>query len=202
MSVAIATQGSSGEIVLDGALKPLGLSTRDLNTVVMAFPDVPAALAGGSIDAAMAIEPFLTNILEKNVGALWKNTDEISPNFQAAVVLYGPFMNDQPDVARRFMVAYVRALRDYNDAFRKGVGRTEVAQILAKYTTVKDLTLYDRITPAGLDPDGRMNVQGVRDDIAFYVRLGCITGEIADVGQVVDESYIDYAVSVLGPYQR
>jgi len=67
---------------------------------------------------------------------------------------------------------------------------------------VKDLALYDRLTPAGLDPDGRMNVQGVRDDLAFFARQGCISGEVADVGQVVDESYIDYAVGVLGPYPR
>ena len=55
---------------------------------------------------------------------------------------------------------------------------------------------------AGLDPDGRMNVQGVRDDLAFFARQGCISGEVADVGQVVDESFIDYAVGVLGPYPR
>ena len=67
---------------------------------------------------------------------------------------------------------------------------------------MKDLALYDRLTPAGLDPDGRMNVQGVRDDLALFARQGCISGEVADVGQVVDESFIDYAVGVLGPYPR
>jgi NitT/TauT family transport system substrate-binding protein len=99
-------------------------------------------------------------------------------------------------------VAYVRSLRDYNDAFVKNVGRSEVAQILAKYTTVTDLALYDRLVPAGLDPDGRLNVPGIRDDVGLFVRLGCIQGEAPDVGQVVDESFVTYALGVLGPYAR
>jgi NitT/TauT family transport system substrate-binding protein len=95
----------------------------------------------------------------------------------------------------------VRALRDYNDAFGKGIGRADVVQILAKHTTVKDLALYDRIIPAGLDPDGRLNVPGIRDDVALYTRLGCITGEVTDPSRVIDESFVNYALGVLGPYQ-
>ena len=82
------------------------------------------------------------------------------------------------------------------------LSREEAAQILAKHTTVKDLSLYDRIVAAGLDPDGRLNVQGVRDDLALFGRQGCLTGDVADVSRVVDESFTTYAASVLGPYQR
>ena len=66
---------------------------------------------------------------------------------------------------------------------------------------MKDVPLFDRLIPAGLEPNGRLNVQGIRDDIAFWQRLGCVQGEVADVSQVVDESFAQYAVSVLGPYQ-
>jgi hypothetical protein len=35
-----------------------------------------------------------------------------------AVLAYGPkFWRERPDVARRFMVAYLRSVRFYNDAF-------------------------------------------------------------------------------------
>jgi ABC-type nitrate/sulfonate/bicarbonate transport system substrate-binding protein len=174
----------------------------EINTVYMGFPDMNAALANGGVEAAWQIEPLSTLAKERGIASKFATGDQLYPNQQIAAIFYSSEFAKRTDAAQRFMVAHVRALRDYNDAFRKGIGRAEVAQILAKYTAVKDLALYDRITPAGLDPDGRMNVQGVRDDIAFYARLGCITGEIADVGQVVDEYFIDYAVSVLGPYQR
>src|SRR3712207_7225457 len=43
--------------------------------------------------------------------------------------------------------------------------------------------------------------QSIRDDLGTFARLGCITGEVADVNRVVDESFVQHAVSVLGPYQ-
>ena len=53
---------------------------------------------------------------------------------------YGPNVN----------VAYP----SYNDAFGKTRGRAEVAQVLARNTTVKDLALYDRdLEEAGDDSD-------------------------------------------------
>jgi hypothetical protein len=125
----------------------------------------------------------------------------IYPGQQVAALFYSPEFAGRTDAAQRFMIAYVRALRDYNNAFAKERGRAEVAQILAKHTTVKDLALYDKMIPAGLDPDGRLNVQSIRDDLDTFGRLGCITSELADVGRVVDESFVQHAVSMLGPYQ-
>jgi NitT/TauT family transport system substrate-binding protein len=75
-----------------------------------------------------------------------------------------------------------------------------VVQILAQNTPVKDVALYDKLVPAGLDPDGRLNVAGIRDDVALWTRIGCTQGEVADVRQVIDESFAQYAVGVLGPY--
>ena len=62
------------------------------------------------------------------------------------------------------MVAYLQAVREYNDAFRKNdpALRPEIVSILSKYTTVKDPALYDRMQLAGLDPDGEVNVESLR----------------------------------------
>ncbi len=161
-----------------------------------------AALANRAVDAAWQIEPLTTVAIERGIGGRFFGGDELYPNQQIATLMYSPEFASRTDAAQRFMIAYVRSLRDYNDAFGKGIGRAEVAQILARHTTVKDLALYDKIVPAGLDPDGRQNVQGIRDDLALWTRLGCTSGEVADVGRVVDESFVHYAVGVLGPYQR
>src|SRR5262249_43969933 len=152
------------------------------------------ALANKAIDAAWQIEPLSTLAKERGIAAKFAPGDELYPNQQIAVLFYSPDFAKRTDAAQRFMIGYVKGLRDYNDAFVKNLGRAEVEQILAKYTTVKDLALYARIPPAGLDPDGRMNLQSVRDDLAFFARQGCVTGEIADVSQVADESFVDNAV--------
>ena len=178
-----------------------GFSRDDIEFSLMPFPDVTAALANKAVDLGWQIEPLVTLATERGIATRWIGAEEIYPNQQVAVIFYSPEFVGRTDAAQRFMIAYVRSLRDYNDAFGKGRGRAEVAQILAKYTTVKDLALYDKMIPAGLDPDGRLNVEGMRDDLNVFVRLGCITPDLADVGRVVDESFVNYAVSVLGPYQ-
>src|SRR5262249_33434235 len=106
------------------------------------------------------------------------------------------------DAAQRFMVGYARAPRVNTAGFGKGQGRVEVAKFLARPTTEKKGGLNDRITPAGLDPDARRTVQAAGDDRALFERLGCVTGEMADASRVIDQSFVDYAVSVLGPYPR
>ncbi|HLH24655.1 MAG TPA: ABC transporter substrate-binding protein [Chloroflexota bacterium] len=187
---------------LERALERGGLTRDDVELRYMGFPDMNAALANGGLDATWQVEPLATLAEANGIAHRLAGGDEIYPNQQLAALYYAPDFAARTDAAQRFMIAYIRSLRDYNDAFVRNVGRADVAQILAQYTTVTDLSLYDRIVPAGLDPDGRLNVPGIRDDVALFERLGCITGTAPDVSQVVDESYVNYALGVLGPYAR
>ena len=192
----------SGDPQLERALERGGLTHDDVELRYMSFPDMNAALANRGLDVTWQVEPLATLAEDLGIARRLFGGDEIYPNQQLATLYYSPDFVARPDAAQRFMIAYIRSLRDYNDAFVRNVGRAEVAQILAQNTTVKDLALYDRIVPAGLDPDGRLNVQGIREDLALFVRLGCISGDPPDVSRLVDESYANYAVSVLGPYAR
>jgi ABC-type nitrate/sulfonate/bicarbonate transport system substrate-binding protein len=200
-TISRLSQCDSHEPLIQRLLDGAGLTRNDVETTLMSFPDMNAALGNGAIDIALQIEPLATLALERGIAARLATADQIYPNQQLAALYFSPDFAARTDAAQRFMIAYVRSMRDYNDAFGKGQGRAEVAQILAKHTTVKDLGLYDRMIPAGLDPDGRLNVAGIRDDVALFGRQGCITGDVADIGRVVDESFVNYALSVLGPYQ-
>jgi hypothetical protein len=44
------------------------------------------------------------------------------------------------------MVAYVRGLRDYDDAIVRNKDQEAVLQILQKYSSIKDRAVYDRMT--------------------------------------------------------
>jgi len=202
-TVAFSAQGSSGEIVLDTALAKLGLSTRDLNAVVMGFPDMPAALAGGSVDAAMLIEPFLVSAVDKDLGVVWRRSDELSPDFQAAVLLYGPAIVQEPDVARRFMLAYVKATRYYNQAVaaKGSPAWQELVDVLIRHTSVKDRALYERIVLPGIDPDAAVNVESLRASQDWFVERG-LQQEKIDLAQALDPSYARAAASQLGPAPR
>ncbi len=203
LTIASTSKGNSTEVDIASALEKGGLTLADINFVNMSFPDMVSAFANHAIDAGIVIEPFVSRIESQGTAVRWKGTTDFYGNQQVAVIMYGPaFVTERQDVARRFMIAYIRGVRDYNDAFGpKRQGRDEVVQILIKHTTVKDPKDYEQMRPAGLDPDGKLNLDSMRRDLEYYERVGLVPTPV-DLSKVVDTDFQEYALQVLGPYQR
>jgi NitT/TauT family transport system substrate-binding protein len=173
----------------------------DLTT--MGFADMGPALANGGIDAAMSIEPNMTDLVERGVGRIWVRNDEVIPNQQNAVLLYATgFAQDQADAARRFMVGYLKGVRRYNDAFSRNdaAARADVVDILSQRTSVKNAALYDRIVMPGLHPDGTVNVASLQAESAYFQQQGQQAGPV-DIDGAVDATFAQYALQQLGPYR-
>ncbi|MBW9235548.1 hypothetical protein JQK62_25815, partial [Leptospira santarosai] len=82
---------------------------------------------------------------------------DFAPEAQIAMVLGSPqFMNEEQDVSLRFMAAYLKGVRDYNDAFKKGEGKDEIIDIMTQYTALKDAAVWEDVNVTGLNPDGKM----------------------------------------------
>ncbi|MCL5959218.1 MAG: ABC transporter substrate-binding protein [Chloroflexi bacterium] len=194
--------GTANAIDLDKALKKGGLTSSDLTVTLLSFGDMPAALAGKSIDAAIAIEPGITSMIDKGIAVRWKGIDEVYPGQQIAVINFGPkIIKEMPDQAKAFMVGYVRGARDYNDAFVKNKNKKEIATILSKRTSIKDPAVFEKIIPAGINPDGYMNVQALKDDQDWYFSNKMITQKV-DIDTFVDHQFVEYAIQKLGKYSK
>src|SRR5262249_27161011 len=154
------------------------------------------ALSNGAIDGALHVEPAVALGVEQGVFGVFKWFDEIYPDQQFNAVLYSPDFAANRDAARRFMVAYVRGARDYNDAIRKGRNLDEFAKIGAKYFPVKDLALYAKMRNMPINPDGRLNRQGMVDDLAWYRAQGLVQQPV-DVDTLIDYSFVDAALAQL-----
>ncbi|MDP2728813.1 MAG: metal ABC transporter substrate-binding protein, partial [Dehalococcoidia bacterium] len=116
-------------------------------------------------------------------------------------LLLGPkFYQGNPEAANRLVVAYVRGIRDYLNAFTKNVNKAEIVSILTKATDVQDPTLYDRMAVIGVDPNGYVNAQSVASDQDWYFAQGLMQQKV-DLSKVIDNQYVDYAVQRLGKYQ-
>ncbi|MBB4705548.1 NitT/TauT family transport system substrate-binding protein [Sphaerisporangium siamense] len=64
--IAIASLNSIGELAVANALRTAGLHPReDVKWVPMPFPQMPAALKNGSLDALWLTEPFLTGVQQE-----------------------------------------------------------------------------------------------------------------------------------------
>lgn len=203
MTVAVTAKGAGSESALNEALKKGGLTMHDVNVVYLGFPEDLPALENKKIDACITDEPTLTQAIDAGV-AVRASKSPIYPGQQNAVVLYSEGFAANRDLAERFMIAYVRALRFYNGALADGKlagpNSGEVIKILVKDTKLKNAALYRQITPNGANPDGALQEAAMRNDLAYFKSQGYVTGKI-HVADVVDESFVRAAVAKLGPYK-
>jgi NitT/TauT family transport system substrate-binding protein len=172
MKVALPAPGTTTDGTLNEALKRGGLKWGDVEVTHMGFPQHVVAFQNKAIDASVTTEPSATRAVQMGVAAR-VGGDEVFPNQQVATILYSAdFIRQRPDDARRFMRAYLKAARDYNDALRDGrlagPNADEIIAILTETTTIKDPGVYKAITSNGVNPDGRINEESLRKDLQFF----------------------------------
>jgi len=200
-NVALSARDITPEVTLDAYLRSGGLTIKDVNVVVIPHAQMLAGFQTGAIDAGLPIEPYVTSILDSGAARLLIRDDAVTPNHQTAVIFYSDQFAKQRDAAVRFMVAYLRGARFYADAFEKNdaAKRAEAIDILAKATKF-DAALLARVTMPGLDPNGRVNMKSLGEVQDYLVAKGTQGGAI-DMAKVVDLSFADAAVIVLGPHK-
>jgi len=205
LKVAGFARGSASTSTLNEVLKKGGLTFGDVELVYLAFPQHILALQNKAVDASMTTEPSATKAVQLGVAVRFVGDDVVYPNHQLAVVLYGgDFIKRRADVAKKFMRAYLQAVRDYNDALKNGKlagpKADAIVAIMTEYTEIKDPNVYRAITAHGTNPDGRVYEASLKQDLQFYKEQGLIEGDV-DAAQVIDHSFVDAAVRELGPYK-
>lgn len=201
MTMAVTAKGVSQEIVTERFLQQAGLTLKDVKLVTLAYSDINIALANKSIDASIQIEPFVAAAVENKIAIRVAGNDQVYPSQQSAAIMYSPvFIEKHPQQAKAFMVAYVKGLRDYNDAFEKGIGKEAIISILTKSTRIRDQKIYEKVVPVGLNPNGKVNIESLRNDSRWYFEHGYLK-KIADIDSIVDMSFSEYAEKKLGTYK-
>jgi ABC-type nitrate/sulfonate/bicarbonate transport system substrate-binding protein len=199
--IAVVGTASLDELSLDRVLNKGNMTLKDVDVqVIRSFPDMLVSLSNQSIDAAMVIEPFITQGISKGILSPWKDPIEYDPDAQTALLVFGTGLTKNTEVANRFMTAYIKSVRDYNDAFFKDKNRSEIIDILCKYSVVKDPVLYEKMYPTGLNPDGYLKTKGIALDLAWYKQNNLLTSDI-QLYDVIDHRFVDFALKILGPYK-
>ena len=148
----------------------------------------------------------MTRAIEEGVAVRVAGNDITYPDQQTAVTFFSDqFIRKRRDVAERFMRAYIRGVRMYNDALKDGglagPKADEVIPILVKYTAIKDEGMFRRMIPSYVNPDGAVNVASLKKDLDFFRELGLIEKKDIGVEGVVDDSFAKAAVTKLGLYR-
>lgn len=193
--------GTANGFALDVYLARAHLTPQDVHIQPILFPVQLAALTNKAVSVAIMTEPFATQAVQNQIGVRLITLDEIVPDQQVGAIAYGSkFVAAHRDLAEKFMLAYVQGIRVYNAAFRRGVNKEQVIQILTKETPIKDPQLWATMIPAGLNPTGRLNVQSIQQIEDFFHRIGLVA-EPPPLSTFIDNSFVDYANKVLGPVQ-
>jgi NitT/TauT family transport system substrate-binding protein len=197
--VAINGPAGGGEYTLNSVMRKNNMVIDDVNVVYMPFPDMVTALGGGSIDAAASIiEPQATTALRRGFAEVLDPAPR--PGNQTTVIFYAqPFVANRPELARRWMVAYLKGIRDLTG---EGWRRPENLAIMSKATSLPVDLIEESVAPYW-DADGRLNREDLADQQRFYMERGQLQyRDLLSLDTLVDETWLDAAVRTLGPAQR
>mgnify|MGYP001366548295 CR=1 FL=1 len=186
---------SGEDYTLARILQRGNLTADDIELVVLDFPSAVVALQNGAIDAAVLSEPYVTKAMDSRAAVMLLPTEVYTPD-NPHPILYGPaFLDKDPELGRRFMVAYLEGARQYN------LGKTERnVEIISNYTKI-DRELLQRTCWMPISSDGSQPRQPFRDQIDWEYAKGQISVNPED-DQIFDTSFIDYANGVLANTSR
>jgi NitT/TauT family transport system substrate-binding protein len=183
---------STTEYYTEKLLDRMGLTLNQIEVVDVPDDLLPEALSRGTVDIAYATEPLLTRILRSGNAAVLMPVQQIAPGFENTLfVMYGPNLLDKnPDAGRRFMVAYLKAVRQYDQ------GKTERnLEILVKHTGFDRELLQQACWPP-FHLDGGVNMQSVLEYQDWGLKKGMVDSAVTEE-QLWDPSYVEYANRVL-----
>ncbi|MGF1661779.1 MAG: ABC transporter substrate-binding protein [Kineosporiaceae bacterium] len=138
--VAVNTLNNIGDTTVRDAVAQAGGDDSTIEFVELAFPDMPAALENGDVDAAFVVEPFLT--ITTSAGATpvaWMYATAAEDLSVATYFTSDAYAAENPDVVAAFQAAMIESQEyatDNPDALR---------EILTTYTEI-DAALIPEIT--------------------------------------------------------
>jgi NitT/TauT family transport system substrate-binding protein len=199
--VAIAGEGTMPHAMALLLAQRDGVPRDDLAFAFMGFPEMNAALANGSVDVAGSTEPFVTIGEQNGTVRRWLSYNEITPGVPIGTVIYGDaLLARDRDAGDRFLQAWLRGARDYDDAITTGRDLEEVQTVLTARMPADTFALLLRHnTLLYVPPDGTLDPRPLAEVLALWKDLGLV-GDFS-VGSLLDPSFAERAVASIGRYQ-
>lgn len=132
-TIAINTLNAIADIVVRASILEAGGDPDAVNFVALPFPEMPAALANGDVDAVFAVEPFQTAIRDGDIGrSIASSWVDAAPDLTVAVYFTSSRLaSENPDLVRRFVTAMQQSLAYAND------NPDAVREIIPTYTPIE-----------------------------------------------------------------
>ena len=194
-TIAINGEATAMDYLVGRLLQLNGMGWDDVTVTEMPFPDMISAMGSGEIDACTIPDPLGLQVAQQTGARQLLYGSQLAPRMQIATYFFGePFMEDRPDVARRWLEAYLLGIREYYD--QGGFPNEEVASIISEEIEVPVPAIQASI-PSLVHKNGRINVDSLMRQQEFHACRGYLD-ETVSADEVVDETLLDAALEEVG----
>jgi NitT/TauT family transport system substrate-binding protein len=157
-TVAVNTLKNIGDTTVRASVRKAGGDPKAVKFVELAFPDMPAALQSGQVDAIWVVEPFLTAALGAGGRVVAANFVDTAPNLTVATYFTSVALTrSNPDLVKRFTEAMNESLT-YADGHPD-----EVRKVLGTYTQISSDVAAKLTLPKWPSDINRQSVQTLAD---------------------------------------
>jgi NitT/TauT family transport system substrate-binding protein len=165
--VAVNTLKNIGDSTIRASVRKAGGDPSSIKFVELAFPDMPAALEAGQVDAIWVVEPFLSTSIGQGGRLVASNYVDTAPDLTVALYFTSEQLTkDDPDLVKRFTDAMTESLA-YADSHPD-----EARRVLTTYTQI-DEAVIEKLTLPKWPPD--INRESVETLASLAVQDGLVT---------------------------
>ncbi|HXD28675.1 MAG TPA: ABC transporter substrate-binding protein [Arthrobacter sp.] len=140
--VSVNNLSNIGDTTIKTVVEEDGGDPDSINFVEVGFPDAPAALDNGVVDAAWILDPFLTQSVDSGARVVSNNFTDFDPELDIAAYFTSQASIDKnPELAQKFQRAMDKSLEFAAE------NPDKVREIVGTYTKIDAETRKDLILP-------------------------------------------------------
>ncbi len=180
-----STPPGAGSLIgcaVGNGLKRVGMTLDDINIQPLPITETLTAMMNGAVDVASMGDPSLTFALRQGTVVKLVGLDEMFPYLTLGLAGMAPSFYDQRPVAKRFVKAYLRAHRAYNDAVAGRPGEADKATIdasIARFSGI-DVSAVRDMVPIGMNPNGLPHRDSQLACYQFFREQGLIPEPVSE----------------------
>jgi len=180
-------RGGVAEYLIVRLLEHFDVTANDV--VLVNLPQGAPVSSREQLDAIRyTSEPHLSSLVAGNAAKIIATTEEVAPGHQSTIIVYGKrLLRDDPELGRRFMRAYLRGVRRFNE----GLTDRNVA-IFSRYTKLPP-EIIRKTCLTSIANDGRVDPKAVQPFLDWALEKRYLDGPV-ETSAWWNPSFIEAAV--------
>ncbi|PYE88350.1 ABC transporter substrate-binding protein [Bacillus sp. 196mf] len=195
--VGITQTGSTYHYMIGRLLELHGLSLKDIELVPLnSVNGMIEAIKNEAIDATLLTEPHVSNAINQGYGKLLVSVgDEM--DYQTSAIFLSEKFKEKKDIALRFLKAYVKSTRYYNEAITQKESQKykEVISIIAKYTKQPEESIKKGLP--FIDYNAKVLKDDIETQISWYHKENLIEQQV-NVSDILNTDLLDQVINQIG----